>query len=70
MKKIKKYNLKSIFKEIIDIFKPFEYFTIDELWQWTVFDKNNKYLNKFLEIHFPSKIPVKGRKGPITRQAI
>lgn len=59
-----KYNLISIFENIATATINEEDcdFSIKELWEWTVFDNVNCYLNKSLEIHLPSGIAVKERK--------
>ncbi|NQY31365.1 MAG: hypothetical protein HRT69_18105 [Flavobacteriaceae bacterium] len=57
------YNLTSILQQLSAIhFKEIEgEFTTHELWEWMLFDKENSILNKSLQIHQPSGVPINGR---------
>jgi len=59
---MKKYNLRELFEEIINISQDVETFTVEELWEWTKFDGINEHLNKTLNIHEYSGVPINGRE--------
>jgi hypothetical protein len=60
---MEKYNLKSIFQQIVEVTNNIEKFTIEELWKWTVFDNENEDLNNLLQIHIPSGVATCERKN-------
>ena len=64
------YYLRELFKEIINISKDIETFTVEELWKWTKFDRRNECLNNSLGIHKYSGVPVEGRKELLKDQRI
>lgn len=63
------YNLVNILEQLSTIhFEEIEgNFTIQELWEWMLFDQENSVLNKELQIHQPSGVPVKGRNSEIDK---
>ncbi|MCP3926945.1 MAG: hypothetical protein GY714_30675 [Desulfobacterales bacterium] len=61
-----KYNLLSIFKDIAQIdLGELSPFGVDELWEWTLFNRKSSYLNETLNIHEWSGVPVEGRSTPL-----
>ncbi|WP_108870059.1 hypothetical protein [Aquimarina aquimarini] len=57
------YNLIAVLQQLsTTFFKEIEgNFTIQELWEWMLFDQENSLLNDTLQIHQASGVPTKGR---------
>ena len=67
---MKKYNLRQIFEQIINVSESIETFSVEELWQWTKFGGVNEHLNSSLIIHKPSGVPIEGRMELFDNQNI
>ncbi len=63
------YNLSFLFQQLSAIhFREIEgRFTSQELWEWMLFDKENSVLNKSLQIHQPSEVPINGRATELNK---
>jgi hypothetical protein len=67
---VSKYNLKHLFEQVVNVSQNIEVFTVNELWKWTKFCGSNEYLNKTLNIHEESGVPIAGRKEILSEQII
>jgi hypothetical protein len=67
---MKKYDLRQIFEQIINISQNIETFAVEELWEWTKFDGTNEYLNETLNIHEYSGVPIGCRDSLLNNQLI
>jgi hypothetical protein len=63
-----KYTIRAVFEQIVEIAQNIEdfSFSIDELWEWTLFDGSNEYLNNALETHENSGVVTNGRKDALS----
>jgi hypothetical protein len=67
---MKKYDLRRLFEQIINISHSIEIFTVEDLWKWTKFDGTNEYLNKTLNMHKNSGVVIGGREERLNNQII
>ncbi|WP_034242153.1 hypothetical protein [Aquimarina atlantica] len=65
-----KYNLASILQQLSAVyFEEIEgNFTIQELWEWMLFDNENSFLNEQLQIHQPSGVPINKRSIELNKE--
>jgi hypothetical protein len=70
MRSMEEYNLKQLLEQIVNLSENVETFTVKELWEWTLFDGENIYLNDSLKIHKYSGAVIEGRKSELSNNQI